>query len=109
MPPSHVGDELFNGLGLINRIRVDGVSVENGLADVAELSVDRVDKGMSLRSLMVARNHHAGARVRFQVASEMCKELLNLWRRAPLASSMPRAAARVWANGSTSRARVGHR
>ena len=29
----HVGDEFFDGFGLVDRIRVDRVGVENGLAD----------------------------------------------------------------------------
>ena len=32
----HVGDEIFDRLGLIDRIRVDGIGVEDGLADVAK-------------------------------------------------------------------------
>ena len=36
---AHVGDEIFDRFGLIDRIRVDRIGVENGLADVAELRV----------------------------------------------------------------------
>ena len=36
---AHVGDEIFDGFGLIDRVGIDWVGVENGLADVAELSV----------------------------------------------------------------------
>ena len=35
----HVGDEIFERVGLIDRIRIDGVGVENGLADVTELGI----------------------------------------------------------------------
>ena len=36
----HVGDEFFERFGLIDRVRVDRIGVENGLADVAELIVN---------------------------------------------------------------------
>ena len=42
----HVGDEFLEGLCLVDRIGVDWVGVKDGLADVAELSIDRVGKGM---------------------------------------------------------------
>jgi hypothetical protein len=44
LPPLHVGDEFFDRFGLIDRIRIDWVGVENRLADVAELRIDRVSK-----------------------------------------------------------------
>ena len=37
----HVGDEIFDRFGLIDRIRVDRIGVEDGLADVAELRIQR--------------------------------------------------------------------
>ena len=44
----HVGDEFFDRFGLIDRIRVDGIGVENRLADVAELRVDCVGERVNV-------------------------------------------------------------
>jgi hypothetical protein len=34
----HVGDKIFNRFGLIDRIGIDRIGVENGFADIAQAS-----------------------------------------------------------------------
>ena len=41
MPALHVGDKFFERVGLVDRIRIDGIGIENSLADVAECAIDR--------------------------------------------------------------------
>ena len=53
----HVGDEIFDGFGLIDRVRIGWVRVENGLADVAKLGIDYVHERMHHRWLMVADDY----------------------------------------------------
>ena len=50
----HVGDEIFDRFGLIDRIRIDWVGVEDGLADVAQLGIDRMGESMNGRRLMIS-------------------------------------------------------
>ena len=53
--------------GLVDGIRIDGFGVENSLADIAELGVDRVGQSVHGGSLVVARYHYAGALMRAQI------------------------------------------
>ena len=57
----HVGGQFFDRFGLVDRIRIDGIGVENGLADVAQRLVHGVSKGVDDGWLMVARNDSARA------------------------------------------------
>ena len=59
---AHVGDEVAEGFGLIDWIRVDRVGVENGLADVAELRVHRMGQSVDGGWLVIAGDHKARTR-----------------------------------------------
>ena len=62
-----VGNEFLDRRGLVDGIRIDGFGVENSLADIAELGVDRVGQSVHSGSLVVARYHYAGALMRAQI------------------------------------------
>ena len=53
----HVGDEIFERFGLVDRIRVDWVGVENGFADVAKITINLVGESMNRRRLMIANDN----------------------------------------------------
>jgi hypothetical protein len=52
----HVADEFLERLCLIDRIRINRVGVENGLAYIAERLVNQVHERMNLRRLLVPGN-----------------------------------------------------
>src|ERR1700733_2000138 len=56
---AHVADEIFDGFGLAYRVCVDGVTVENCPAFVAQPSIHRMGKTMHTRRLMISRQHNA--------------------------------------------------
>src|ERR1022692_621786 len=62
---AHVGYQILDRLGLVDRIRVDPIGIENGLADVAQLCIDCVRKSMNRGGLMIPRND--GARTRMSL------------------------------------------
>ena len=64
---AHVGDQIFQRLGLIHRVGVDRIGVENRLADVAQRLIDRVGQSVNCRRLMIAGNHDAGTAMALQV------------------------------------------
>ena len=53
--------------GLIDRIRVDRIGVENGLADIAQFCIDRMRKRVDDRWLMITHNDDARAAVALKV------------------------------------------
>ena len=59
LPALHVGDEIFDRFGLIDRIGVDGIGVENSLADIAERLIHGVSQRMDGWRLMIARDDEA--------------------------------------------------
>src|ERR1700722_20709839 len=61
---AHVGDEIFDRLGLIDRIGIDGIGVENRSPDVAESLIDRMSETMHDRRLMCTGNNNARAAMR---------------------------------------------
>ena len=65
---AHVGDEVLDRLGLVDRVGVDGIGVEDGCADVAELVIDGVGQGVDARRLMIADD--------YQTCSLMTSKLL---------------------------------
>ena len=60
---AHVGDEIFDRFGLIDWIRVSRVSVENSLADIAQLLIYCMNTSVNVGRLMVTGNHQSGAPV----------------------------------------------
>ena len=60
LPRAHVGDQVFQRLGLVDRVGVDRVGVEDRLADIAQRLIDGVGQRVHDRRLMVARDHDAG-------------------------------------------------
>ncbi len=64
---AHVGDEFFDRLGLVDRIGVDRVGIENRLAEIAELGVDRMGESVKGRRLVVANENDARSGVALQL------------------------------------------
>ena len=64
---AHVGNEIAQRFCLIDRVRVDGVGIEDGFADIAKLRVQRVREGVDSGGLVVARDDETSATVFHQV------------------------------------------
>ena len=64
---AHVGDQVFEGLGLVHRIGVDRIRVENRLADIAQSLIDPVDESMNHGGLVIPGNNEAGTAMSLEV------------------------------------------
>src|ERR1035437_2813827 len=65
---AHVRDEIFEGFGLVDRIRIDGIGVENGVPDIAQLQVHLVGQLVDGWRLMIADNDEAPPLASWQVS-----------------------------------------
>jgi hypothetical protein len=63
----HVGDEVANRRELIDRLRFDGLRVDDGLAGVAERGVHRVRERVDRWRLMISGDDEAGAAMRLEI------------------------------------------
>ena len=81
-PCPHVARQIAQRLGLVDGIGIDGVGVNDGLADVAERRIHRVRERMHNGRLMIAGNDDRRAPVTLQVF-HYCGEKLLLLGLAP--------------------------
>ena len=63
----YIPDEIVKRLSLIDRVHLEWIGVEDGLADVTERTVNRVRKRMNSRRLAIARDHDARALMLSQI------------------------------------------
>ena len=72
----HVGDEIFDRVGLVDRIGVDGIGVENCLSDVAESLINLVGQSVNCGRLMIAGDDHARSPMASQFLHKRVGKLL---------------------------------
>src|SRR5579863_4442152 len=59
-----ISDEILDRLELIDRVRVYGFGVEDGLAYIAQRLIDRMYQRVHSGRLVVSGNHYAGSPMR---------------------------------------------
>src|SRR5208282_632000 len=79
----NIGNEFFNRVRVVDRVRIDWVGVEDGLPDVAKLRIDRMGQSVNHWRLIVASDYQARAFMKAEINKNRTKESPLHFRKQP--------------------------